>query len=302
MILTTIDVSSLSRSLTRWEWTEYISEGLVVLACLGELVSDVGQKWLGEHHKTHLERWSTVVLIVALAVSLTALVRTNELSGFVIGSLGDRAEEADRKAKTAIDDARQAQTLAQYASDTAGPAKTSADAAALKVAAVSNRADQIDAQLGETQWAFSARDLLDRDAVIEQLKQFRGKTVSVRSYVATGDVDGYRVCQMVLDLARKAGMTPIDECAKLSPSIPPATGIQVCGPDDNEMLSLSKALSRIDIGGTCPFGPVPHSPNLTVSVGAKALMAVGRTSQTIDAAKRAGAAKNHKASKPSTKP
>jgi hypothetical protein len=37
-------------------------------------------------------------------MELICLVKTNELSGNVIGSLGDKAEEADRKAKKALDD------------------------------------------------------------------------------------------------------------------------------------------------------------------------------------------------------
>ena len=127
MILTASDVSSVSSSLTRWEWAEYIAEAFVVLGCLGELVADVGKKRLGESRSERLERWSTIVLIVALVVSLTALVRTNELSGFVIGSLGDRADRADGKAQTALTDSATASRMAAQAKSTAGAAKTEAD-------------------------------------------------------------------------------------------------------------------------------------------------------------------------------
>src|ERR1035441_9159508 len=96
----TASVSSLSQSLHRWELAEYISEGFVILACAGELVADLGVSWLTEGHKKHLQRRSTILLVAALSVSLICLVRTNELSGSVIGSLGDEAEDADRKAKT----------------------------------------------------------------------------------------------------------------------------------------------------------------------------------------------------------
>ncbi len=94
MILAPSDVSSLSQSLHHWEIAEYVSEGFVILACGGEMVADVGEKWLGEKRKKRLERRSTILLVAALSVSLTCLVRTNELSGSVIGSLGDKAEEA----------------------------------------------------------------------------------------------------------------------------------------------------------------------------------------------------------------
>jgi hypothetical protein len=128
MILTASDVSSISTILARWEWAEYIAEGFVVLGCLGELVADIGEKWL-ERRSKHLERWSTLVLILALIVSLTALVRTNELSGFVIGSLGDKADKADAKAQTALGDSANASTEAAHAKSTAEGVDSKATAA-----------------------------------------------------------------------------------------------------------------------------------------------------------------------------
>jgi hypothetical protein len=133
--------------------------------------------------------------------------------------------------------------------------------------------------------------LASRDQLIEQLKQFKGKTVLVRSYRYMGDVDGFRVCKMVIDLAHSAGMNPVDQCSTLLPGEMPATGIQVCGPNDQEMLSLSKALTPIDMGGTCPWGNAQHSPELMISVGSKALVGIGETFQTEDSARRAAAMK-----------
>jgi len=104
MILTASDIESLSRLLSRWEWGEYISEAFVIIACAGELVADLEVSWLTEERKRRLQRRSTILLVAALSVSLICLFRTNELSGSVIGSLGDKAEEADRKAREAITD------------------------------------------------------------------------------------------------------------------------------------------------------------------------------------------------------
>jgi hypothetical protein len=130
MILTASDVSSLSTMLARWELAEYIAEAFVVLGCLGELVADIGERWLGERRGKHLERWSTIVLILALMVSLTSTVRTNELSGFVIGSLGDKADEADAKAQTALKDSANASAEAARAKSTAETSSATADKAA----------------------------------------------------------------------------------------------------------------------------------------------------------------------------
>src|ERR1019366_3016874 len=122
MIFTSSDLASL---LHRWELAEYISEAFVILACAGELVADFGARWLTEEHKKHLERRSTILLVAALSASLVCLVRTNELSGNVIGSLGDKAEEADTKARKAIADSSTALFQAKDALTKSGEAAES---------------------------------------------------------------------------------------------------------------------------------------------------------------------------------
>lgn len=112
MILTASDIDSLSRSLSRWEWGEYISEAFVIIACAGELVADLEVSWLTEERKKHLQRRSTILLVAALSVSLICLVRTNELSGSVIGSLGDKAGAAETKAQSALQVSGKAQDRA----------------------------------------------------------------------------------------------------------------------------------------------------------------------------------------------
>src|SRR5438132_3197449 len=121
MLFTASDVSSLAG----WERREYISEAFVIVACAGELVADLGRKCLTRAHSDRVERLSTILLVGALLASLICLVRTNELSGSVIGSLGDKAEEADRKARTAIADSSTALSQAKDALDKAGAAQSS---------------------------------------------------------------------------------------------------------------------------------------------------------------------------------
>ncbi|HWF38252.1 MAG TPA: hypothetical protein VG322_07025 [Candidatus Acidoferrales bacterium] len=129
MIFTAADVESLSRSLSRWELGEYISEAFVAIACAGELVADLKAGWLTEERKKCIQRRSTILLVAALSASLTCLIRTNELTGSVIGSLGDKAAEANGKAERAISDSSTALTQAEGAITIAGDAKTKADAA-----------------------------------------------------------------------------------------------------------------------------------------------------------------------------
>ena len=104
MILTPSEVVSLTRSLSRWELAEYISSGLVTLACLGEFVAEFTDWFTGDvkDKKGRLAKGSTLLLIASLSFELVCLVRTNQLSGKVIGSLDEKAETASKKSELAI--------------------------------------------------------------------------------------------------------------------------------------------------------------------------------------------------------
>jgi hypothetical protein len=123
-------------------------------ACAGEYFADHKLKWLTSERKEHLQRRSTILLIAALSASLVCVIRTNELSGNVIGSLGDKAVEADGKAQKAISDSSTALTQSEGAVTTAGGAKTKADVAKTvageaqdKAVAVAKQAEQLQADL-----------------------------------------------------------------------------------------------------------------------------------------------------------
>jgi len=121
MVFASSDVASL---LHRWEFSEYVSEGFVIVGCAGELVADFFTR-LPENIRKQIGTWSTIVLILALTIGLKCLIRTNELSGSVIGSLGDKAAEADRKAEKAISDSSAAFSQATDALTRAGKAEES---------------------------------------------------------------------------------------------------------------------------------------------------------------------------------
>lgn len=171
MIFTDSGVSSVSQSLYRWELTEYISEAFVILACAGELVADLGERWLGDQQKRHLERRSTILLVAALSISLISLVRTNELSGSVIGSLGEKARIADEKAQSAL--------------DKSGTAETKADAAGKKADGIEKRLDIASAQMGNLEKDIVAQGprakLLVKAApeLIRKLTPFAGQRVEL---------------------------------------------------------------------------------------------------------------------------
>jgi hypothetical protein len=216
--------------------------------------------------------------------------RNDDLSQQVIGSLDQKTKDA----KLRMDGIETAASQLEKRLDTTGKS----------LDVLSGRADQIDAGLRETQWAFSMRNLQtteERDWLIKQLKQFQGKTVFLRSFRFMPDVDADRICKMVIDLTRSAGMTPIDQCSTLIPSEQPAAGLHVCGTDEKDAFALLQTLSRIDVGTGClPGDSLPQPGSFIVSVGPKALMGIGESFQTEDAERRAAAMK--KRSKPSAKP
>lgn len=139
MSLTASEVASLSATLLYWEIAEYSFGGLVALACFGEYAADF-TNWFtsgDESKKRRLAKKSTLLLIASLALELICLVRTNQLSSRLFGSLADKASEAyskseaaERKAKDASDALGETTRLAGEAKTVATGAKTVADNAA----------------------------------------------------------------------------------------------------------------------------------------------------------------------------
>jgi len=125
MTLTPSDVASLTSTLSFWEYAEYISGGFVALACVGEYIASFKPWFTGgdKERKDRLEKRSTLLLIIALAAELICLVRTNLISGQVIGALDTKAAEAYRNSGKAIANADTAAGKAKAASDEADTAK-----------------------------------------------------------------------------------------------------------------------------------------------------------------------------------
>jgi hypothetical protein len=96
MTLTPSGIESLATALSRWEIAEYIFAGLVTVACFGEFVGEF-TNWFTdgvEEAKDSIRKISTLALVAALSLELVCLVKTNDLSGRLIGSLGEKAEKA----------------------------------------------------------------------------------------------------------------------------------------------------------------------------------------------------------------
>lgn len=214
MTLTVSDVASLSKSLSRWEIAEYVCAGLVTIACAGEYIAEFTNWFTGgiKERKERLGKLSTLLLISSLAFELICLVRTNTLSGMLIGSLSDKAGAADTNAQSALQKSSIAENKASDAGAAAGEAQHKADAVTKQADELMQKLNEADQSLVMTQFLISARQLQNIDSLIGQLKQFKGQSVTVRSYIV--DAEGYFLCKAIYFTVHSAEMNTTDECGK----------------------------------------------------------------------------------------
>lgn len=285
MNLTGSDVASLSKALSCWEYAEYAFAALVAVACAGEYVADFTDWFTGgvKEAKDRLAKRSTLLLIAALAFELACLVKTNSLSARLVGSLSDKAARADTHAQAALDKSAIAETKSSDALIKAGEADTKADEAELatkgtqtKLGLVSEKADEIDADLARTQYAISGRSVSDSDALIKGLRQYRGVVVHFGSY--NSEPDESLLCGELKSAAVSAQMSvPQDTCGRVVQVGTLSTGVVISGPDVSQTLALAQLILRTSNLG--PGGVVSgiKAPELKIFVAAKPPFTVGQT-------------------------
>ena len=244
MTLTASDVTSLSESLSRWEIGEYICAAFVTIACAGEYVADFTNWFTGgiRERKERLAKRSTLLLIVALSLELICLVRTNILSGMLIGSLSEKAEEADRKAKTALTDSATALAQSDAAEkssrqslDQSGKATASASSALGIASGARKEADSFEKDIvsakkqateAESHLADALRQaadaeravttlrgviadrtltLMQQDRLVADLAPFSGTTIDVATFGDTAEISG--LGRLITDCLTRAGWT-----------------------------------------------------------------------------------------------
>jgi hypothetical protein len=213
MILTASDVASLARSLSRWEWAEYIFCGLVTVGCLGEYVAEFTD-WLTkgkEERKEPLVKGFTILLILALSAELVCLVKTNTLSGMLIGSLAEQAEKAAGDAALAIDRSKQAVTLSEEAKQTTKSLADKVASIGKEADAVTRRLETASRQLGTLEQRVRAQSprwrLLEgrKATFIGALKPFAGQRVTVVRCGLMSAPEPYNLEQDLLEFLGKQG-------------------------------------------------------------------------------------------------
>lgn len=273
MTLTALEVVSLTSRIDRWEYAEYACTAFVAIACLGEYIADFTDWWSGnvckcfgdlEHRKERIAKFSTLVLIAALAGELLCVVRTNQLSGELVGDLGDRSEEAFSKSEKALNDSGKATTESEKAKTTAssavvlaGTAKKEADSFERDIKLARKQAAEAESHLSEAVSMAIAEEAelrkleaqvaprtLNADqmrSVRDHLQIFRGHpAVRVTSYALDGE--GAAVATEIISIISSAtGVMPLDERASFSVTGGFESGVQIRGPasEDRFMSALA---------------------------------------------------------------
>jgi hypothetical protein len=261
MTLISSDVASLTKSLSRWEVAEYICAGFVTIACFGEYVADFTDWFTGgiEEHKKRLAKISTLVLVAALSLELICLVKTNQLSTTVIGSLREVAEEADTKARAAKDESDKA--LMQ-----AGQAVSKADAANDTSGIAANKSNTAKATAEKLIATLNGRTLTERQRkeIADEIRPFAKPGIKVSVVTTSGY--GMILGIFVWNALRDGGF----ETAGPQQRTDVWYEINIGGPLEHwdAVVAISKALGkRLPIWGATAILP-PGSP-ITIYVGEK---------------------------------
>ncbi len=274
--------SSLHASLHFWTWVVVVGVALEVFSVVWEYCEELHDFNRGFVHPP--ERPIRLLFAVGL---LGAVMVAFGVTGEVIAeSRIETLETCIRKGNEALylllsHEAQSAQQSADGASASAKAADLAAGKAQAKAKSVEKQADSIALNLAITSQLLSAPTLQNRDDLIAELKKFKVDQVFVRSYI--GDGQDWPLCSLIVDIAGKADMHPVDECSKAPPTITPIYGVQVQGPDDTVMMGVANALSRIGrIGvGSGPYGKAPHSAALVIFLGEKSPITLGPAPTTM---------------------
>jgi len=276
--------SSLHGWLHFWTFLVVLGVALEVVFVVKEYIDQSHDFRRGIVHPP--ERPSTMLFVLGmLGAGLVAMGVAGELS---VDVQAGKVETEIRKAnelRVALlsKEAGDAKTSAEDAATAASRAKSVADAAVIaagkaqeKVEAVAKRAEEVDNKVTLTQFLVSARFINDPKALTERLRQFKGQSVILTSYI--GDAEGWGLCTAILNIAHSAEMNATDECGRASPTTPLVSPMNVSGPNDDIVLALAGTISRAGMFGVSsgPFGNAPKPSTLVIFVGAKSPFMIGQ--------------------------
>jgi hypothetical protein len=287
---------STSSQLWLWEHAEYVFGALVAIACIGEYLAEFDKHQWVAARKDGIAKRSTLLLIAALAFELICLIRTNQLSVIVIGSLGQKAEEASSKGEGAIRDASSALSLGKDALAKAGAAQQAlskaeneanqaqtASSNALTLArGARQEADSFENEIASAkeQAAGIAKQLAPRtlnaadwQAIGNKLKPFApcllGRKVTVSSYSL--DAEGIVFSLEIIQCLTRAGIGFDPVVGRQIAVGMVDMGVKISGPtkDKEFILTVGNAIhDRADTDVYCEWDDSKYK-ELSIAVGAR---------------------------------
>jgi hypothetical protein len=228
------------------------------------------------------ERPPTVLFLLGLlGASLVAVGVTGEVwKGSDIATVETCIRKANdalflllsKEAGDAKDSAKVAKLAADGAKESANAAGVAASKAEAKAEAVAKRAEQIDAELAQTEQLMSARSIQSRDELADKIKEkFKGRNIVLKSYI--GDQEAGGLCTQFLYVTTSAEMKPVNQCGMSPLEVPLVSPFAVSGPDTNETVELGTLITTI---GRIAGWSAIKAPVLTILVGVKPSFMIGQ--------------------------
>ena len=223
-----------------WEILEYVGEMLVFAGVVGEVFAE----WR-EPHRQRLGRVSSILLVVGLALSLAALIGTNEHFNSTIAGLNSQAAESSRKAGEANERA----------------AKATLDATQLQA-----KAEELEERLAEE----GPRDLLlygkREETFTNAIRSMGGQRVQVRK-CEFNDNEVRDTAVRLTALFERAGWSVSpnspdwgeSNCLLVGPNQPLPSGIWVGTPNPHPTRrALERAKDLVQMLGQVPLAAAVH--------------------------------------------
>lgn len=201
--------------LGRWEIAEYFGEAVVILGVLAEYVGEfhLFKNKEQEEKRRRVTKRATLVLMFGLAIELTGLVRTTQISEILIADLTKETGDARTSADKAADAAARANSSAEKAEQRALRADEKADRFRLQIAQSKERAAEAEKDAAQARLdleKFKAPRSLtseQQERIIARIKPFSGQLFWFSVYQ---DPESITVLSTLVHILKRAEWVRID--------------------------------------------------------------------------------------------
>jgi len=166
--------------LRRWGLVEYFGEAIVIIGVLTEYLAEFhvlqGPDEETKKRRRKLAKVGSLVLLGGLAIELSGLVRTSQISGGIISALNVDVGQAQESADAAAKSAGEAEDSAKGAKDEAKQARTLARAARKETALLKSENAELASRINQESAQLNA--ITPRSVLLRNAKQILGKAIA----------------------------------------------------------------------------------------------------------------------------